>query len=86
MLEETDRTIRKERSTTKSPLTDADVETVLGSVDRVLIARGKSLRELAPSEAELDDLKGPSGKYRAPMLVTGKTLLVGFSEKALAEL
>ena len=38
------------------------------------------------ADIELDDLKGPSGKYRAPMLLTGGTLLVGFNEEMVSRL
>jgi len=36
--------------------------------------------------AELADLKGPTGNYRAPMLLVDSTLVAGFSPIVLAEL
>ncbi len=86
MLDELGSTIETERSTTREPLDDEDVRALLAAADRVIIARGKSQREIAPDEARLDDLKGPSGKYRAPMLLSGGTLLVGFNSDALGAL
>ena len=38
------------------------------------------------SGAKPADLKGPSGNYRAPLVVKGGTVLVGFNEDALREL
>ena len=86
MLDRTGTKAALERSTTKSPLTDADVEGLLGSVARVLIARGRSVREQTPDETTPDDLKGPSGKYRAPMLVAADALVVGFGADLMEEL
>ncbi|MCZ6727448.1 MAG: hypothetical protein O7A98_08840 [Acidobacteria bacterium] len=40
----------------------------------VIIARGRSRPELVPSETKLADLKGPTGNYRAPMLLVDSTL------------
>jgi len=59
--------------------------------ERVLIAKGKKLldydlRKESPSDDELlAGLIGPSGNLRAPTLLVGKTLLVGFHEGAYEE-
>jgi len=66
-------------------LTDADVRALLSSADRVIIARGKSRRDVDPADVKLDDLKGRSGKYRAPIVLSAGTLLVGFNAEAIAE-
>ncbi|WP_419860259.1 hypothetical protein [Candidatus Palauibacter sp.] len=79
-------TIVEERFTTKSPLTDDDVRALLAAADRVVIAKGRSRRDLNPAETELDALKGPTGKYRAPIVLAGATLLIGFNAQVLAEL
>lgn len=86
MFDETGVTIAEERSTTKSPLTDDDVRALLAAAERVVIAKGRNRRDLDPAETELDALKGPTGKYRAPIVLAGATLLVGFNAEALAEL
>jgi hypothetical protein len=77
--------ILSERPAKKSPLTEADVSALLGAVDEVVITRGKALRRLKAAEASPEDLRGPTGNFRAPMLRRGKTLLVGFSEPTLLE-
>ena len=86
MFEEIGATIAEERSATKAPLTDDDVRALLAAADQVIVARGRSRRDLDPAETELDALKGPTGKYRAPIVLAGTTLLVGFNAEALAEL
>ena len=50
-----------------------------------MIARGQKRVELAAPEVELDDLKGRSGKFRAPLLVAGDMMLVGFNESVFSE-
>ena len=59
---------------------------LLAAAERVVIAKGRSRRDLDPAETDLDALKGPTGKYRAPILVSGGTLLVGFNAEVLSEL
>lgn len=86
MLDDTGAIISAERSATRDPLTDDDVRGLLAAAERVVIAKGRSRRELDPAKAELDALKGPTGKYRAPILLSGGTLLVGFNAEVLAEL
>ncbi len=65
---------------------DADVKALLASVQEVVIAKGKAVRALAAKDAVPDDLKGPTGNYRAPMLRVGRKLLVGFHPDTLEAL
>ena len=67
-------------------MSDGDVRELLGTVSEVVIAKGKASRRLAAKDAKLDDLRGPTGGFRAPMIRKGKTLLVGFSGEELAKL
>jgi len=75
--------VAAERSSRKEPLTDADAKALLGSVSEILVAKGKSVRRVAAKEATLDDLRGPTGNFRAPLLKLGRRLLVGFHEETL---
>ena len=59
---------------------------VLLNSDSVTLARGKSVRTLAAKEVHLDDLRGPTGGFRAPMLRVGRRLLVGWHEESLRDL
>ena len=86
MLETKKVEIGEERAAKKMPLTEADVKALLASVKHVVIAKGKASRALDAGDAKPDDLRGPTGNFRAPMVRRGKTLLVGFSETALKDL
>lgn len=86
MLDAAASSVATQRSTGKEPLTDHDVRQLLASADTVIIARGRGRREMPAAETELDALKGPTGSYRAPMLLTDRTLVVGFNAEALGEL
>jgi arsenate reductase-like glutaredoxin family protein len=58
------------------------------SVERVLVARGKSIVVFDMKKDPPDDdtltalLLGPTGNLKAPTIRRGQTLLVGFSEEA----
>ena len=67
-------------------MTDADVAGLLAEVDHVVVARGRARRDLTAAATDPNDLKGPSGKYRAPMVVSDRTLFVGFGDAVLADL
>ena len=82
MLERRGAAIELERSTER-PLTAAEARRLLASVDRVLLLRGPALRDLDARSVRPDDLKGPTGKIRAPLVRVGRTLLAGFRPEAL---
>ena len=75
-----------ERSTSREPLTDEDVAGLLSRASRVLVARGKKVFEQPAAEVDLHDLRGRSGTYRAPIVLAGDTLIVGFNEEVMAGL
>jgi len=58
------------------------------TAERVVIAKGKKVVEFDMKKSPPDDdtlaahLLGPTGNLKAPTLLQGKTLLVGFSEDA----
>ncbi len=86
MLEKTKARVAEERSAKTTPLKDADVRALLAAVDEVVIAKGKKAASRIAREVALDDLRGPTGNFRAPMLRVGRRLLVGFHPEALADL
>jgi len=86
VLEKSKADVRDERPSRSRPLTDADVKALLKEVDVVTLARGKTARNLPAREVSLDDLRGPTGNFRAPMLRVGRRLLVGWHEESLREL
>lgn len=85
MLDEHDVSVAESRSTRK-PLNDDETRELLGTVDTVLIARGKNVRSLDAADTLVDDLKGPTGNVRAPLVRRGSTLLVGFHLASLTDL
>jgi hypothetical protein len=86
VLEKSKSDVRDERPARSRPLTDADAKALLKEVDEVTLARGKTARTLPAREVSLDDLRGPTGNFRAPMLRVGRRLLVGWHEESLREL
>ncbi len=78
--------VGEERQSKKAPLSRSDAQALLDSVTWVIVARGKSSRRLKREEATLEDLKGHTGGFRAPIVRRGKTLLVGFNEAELEKL
>jgi hypothetical protein len=86
VLEKSKSDVGEERPSRSHPLTDADAKALLKDVDVVTLARGKTARTLPAREVSLDDLRGPTGNFRAPMLRVGRRLLVGWHEESLREL
>ena len=66
-----------------------DARNLLKSGSRLIVAKGKKLREFSvaksiPKEA-LVAMLGPTGNLRAPTIRVGKTLLVGFNQDAFSD-
>ena len=55
----------------------------------MIVAKGKKVSEFAPGgkagKAIVDAMLGPTGNLRAPMIRSGKTVLVGFNEDVFAD-
>ena len=86
MLDKSKSEVGEDRPSKSRPLSDADAKALLRTVDAVTLARGKSARTLSARDVALDDLRGPTGNFRAPMLRVGRRLLVGWHEETLREL
>jgi arsenate reductase-like glutaredoxin family protein len=86
VLEDRGAVVKEERNSRKEPLSDAEARALIGSVSKVIVAKGKKVEEIPAAEAKVAQLKGPTGNYRAPMIRKGKTLLVGFNADALERL
>lgn len=76
----------EERNSRKEPLDDAEARQLVESVERVLVARGRKIEELDSGSVDLDQLRGRSGAFRAPIVRVGDTLLVGFHAETLGQL
>lgn len=65
-----------------------DAEALLAKASKMTVAKGKKVQEFkggkdANAEA-VDAMLGSTGNLRAPAIVAGKTLLVGFNEEVYA--
>ena len=60
------------------------------SAERVIVAKGKKVRDFDPSQDDqetiADAMLGPTGNLRAPTLVIGKTVVVGFNDERYQEI
>ncbi len=83
MLDAKNVTVKEERLSRKQPLQEAEAQALLASVDEVWVLKGKTVRTLASKDTSLDDLRGPTGNFRAPMLRRDRKLLVGFQAETL---
>ena len=67
----------------------ADAARLAKAARRVIVTKGKSVQTFAPAgtaSAEIvASLLGPTGNLRAPALVAGDTLIVGWSEDVYRE-
>jgi arsenate reductase-like glutaredoxin family protein len=78
--------ITSERSARKEPFSDREVRELLKKANTVVIAKGKKSTRFEAGKVKAADLKGPTGNYRAPIVLKGKTLVVGFSPDTLDEI
>ncbi|HEX7529287.1 MAG TPA: hypothetical protein VF425_09265 [Thermoanaerobaculia bacterium] len=83
MLDATKARVATTRKAKSDPLSEKDVRGLLMEVDEVVIAKGKAARTVPARDATLDELRGPTGNFRAPMMRIGRRLLVGFHEETL---
>ena len=64
----------------------ADAARLVKAAKQVIVAKGKLVRTFAPGGKASDEivlaLLGPTGNLRAPALIVGDTLLVGWNEEA----
>jgi hypothetical protein len=67
----------------------SDAARLVKAAKQVIVAKGKSLRSFAPGGKAPDEIVeavlGPTGNLRAPALIVGDTLLVGWSEEAYTD-
>ena len=59
------------------------------SASRVIVAKGKKVSEFKPAGKAgadvVEAMLGPTGNLRAPTIVRGKTVLIGFNEDVYTE-
>jgi len=81
----------KETVDAKAKLGKADALKLAKAASTVVVAKGNKVTKFSMTRDAPDDatllahLLGPTGNLRAPAIVRGKTLLVGFNEDVYAE-
>ncbi|WP_179953319.1 hypothetical protein [Desulfobotulus mexicanus] len=69
----------------KNKIEDEKLETILASVDTIVVSSGKKIlifnNTLSEKQLFTDKIKGPGGNLRAPALSFNNTLIVGFHEE-----
>ena len=71
-------------------LAEVDAKSLIKAASKLYVAKGKKLSEFKlgakPDPEAVAAMLGPTGNLRAPTIVRGKTLIVGFNEELFAEL
>ena len=79
-----------EKVSANRKLGEDEAKAMLAESTRLIVAKGKKLSEFkAGAKPEADAVAamlGPTGNLRAPTIVRGKTLIVGFNEELYAKL
>ena len=79
----------REQVSASRKLSRGDAKKLVKAASLVVVAKGKKVSRWKPggkAPAEVvDALLGPTGNLRAPTIVAGKTLLVGFNEEVFEE-
>ena len=75
----------KETIPASRKLQRTDAEALLAKASKMTVAKGKKTQEFKGGEAAtseaIDAMLGSTGNLRAPAIVAGKTLLIGFNEE-----
>ena len=69
-------------------LSKADASKLAKAAKEVIVAKGKKLDRFSGGKvaaADVEKMLGPTGNLRAPCIVAGKTILVGFNEEVYEE-
>lgn len=66
-----------------------DAAQLARSVSKLIVTKGKKVTEFKigeqASDAAIDAMLGPTGNLRAPTMIVGKTLVVGFNEELIEQ-
>ena len=67
-----------------------DARALAAAATTVIVAKGKQVQTYKPGGKPSDEIVaamlGPTGNLRAPTFVSGKTVVVGFSETSYADI
>ena len=80
----------KEQIPASKKLSDREARSLLKAASKLHVAKGKKLSEFnvgdSFSEEAVAAMLGPTGNLRAPTIVRGKTLIVGYNEELFSKL
>ena len=80
----------KEQIPASKKLAKGDARALLKAASKMHVAKGKKLSEFKGGDKPAADavaaMLGPTGNLRAPTMVRGKTLIVGFNEELFTKL
>lgn len=80
----------KEQISASKKLSDTEARSLLTTASKLYVAKGKKLSEFSVASTFSDEavaaMLGPTGNLRAPTLVRGKTLIVGYNEELYSKL
>ncbi len=79
----------REKVSASKQLGETDARRLINEAKSIRVAKGKQLDEFPGGKARAEQvalLLGATGNLRAPTLVVGKTLLVGFNEEVYTEI
>ena len=75
----------KETIPASRKLGKSDAAAIAKAASLVIVAKGKKITEFKPagkaSKEIVEAMLGPTGNLRAPTIVKGKTVIVGFNEE-----
>ena len=79
----------KETVPASRKLSRTDAAAIAKKASLVIVAKGKKVSEFKPGgkagKDVVDAMLGPTGNLRAPTIVRGKTVLVGFNQEVFEE-
>ena len=79
----------KEKIPASHKLSEERAREILRDAKKLVVAKGKKLSEFNVTKKVDDEavqaMLGPTGNLRAPTLVVGKTVFVGFNEEVYAD-
>ena len=80
----------KQQIPASKKLAEKDARALMKAASKLHVAKGKKLSEFAagakPAAEAVAAMLGPTGNLRAPTIVRGKTLIVGFNEDLFTKL
>jgi arsenate reductase-like glutaredoxin family protein len=88
-LEANDITITEQVPASRK-LQATDAKELLGAASKLIVAKGKKVNEFSAGPGASADavaaMLGPTGNLRAPTIVRGKTVVVGFNDEAFSKI